>query len=178
MAFRKDEHMTLKLFGALLVILSSAAFGFGYSSSYKKETHYLESLINALGYMQCDLEFRLTPLPELLQTAGNYCDGNLKNFFFELAKSLSSSDPPSMCLCVQSALERCGALPESCKASIIKLGKSLGIFGLSGQLEGIRSVQLDCEQILSGHLQNQEKHIRSYKTLALCAGAALVIIFI
>jgi hypothetical protein len=49
---------------------------------------------------------------------------------------------------------------------------------LEGQLQGIASVHSACERTLEQLSNNREMRLRSYQTLGLCVGAALVILFI
>ena len=56
------------------------------------------------------------------------------------------------------------------------LGSSLGRFDLSGQLKGLQSVRGECLRELESLEKNQPERLKSYQTLGMCAGAALVII--
>lgn len=170
--------MTVKIVGSLFIIISCAAFGFGTAASHKKETRMLTTLIRALNYMECDLEYRLTPLPELLASAGKFCTGSLKRFFDDIYGILIANDQTSVQACVNSSIKNVNDLPESCKDALLLLGQTMGTFGLSGQIDGIRSVRAACEQALALKTTDQDKRLRSYQTLGLCAGAALVILFI
>ena len=64
------------------------------------------------------------------------------------------------------------------KQCLLNLGNSLGLFELEGQIKGVESVRNDCAQQLKQLSHNDQLRLRSYQTLALCAGAALAIIFI
>ena len=69
-------------------------------------------------------------------------------------------------------------MPEAAKRNLLLLGKTLGRFDLTGQLSGIESVIQLCRRDLDGLLSNQDVRLRSYRTLGICAGIALVILFI
>jgi len=58
------------------------------------------------------------------------------------------------------------------------LGSSLGRFDLKGQLSGLESVRNTCRKTLEEMNRNRDNRLRSYQTLGLCCGAALVILFI
>ena len=60
----------------------------------------------------------------------------------------------------------------------LQLGDSLGRFDLSGQIQGLASVQKRAEFELEQLRRNQDVRLRSYQTLGLCAGAALVVLFL
>ena len=58
------------------------------------------------------------------------------------------------------------------------LGQTLGRFDLPGQLKGIKAVQESCRRELARLERNRDARLRSYQTLGLCAGAALVILLV
>ena len=59
-----------------------------------------------------------------------------------------------------------------------ELGESLGRFDLPGQLKGLEAVRRKCLMELEALGRNRTERLRCYQTLGLCAGAALVILFI
>jgi hypothetical protein len=77
-----------------------------------------------------------------------------------------------------SSITKVEKLPEAVKRNLLLLGKTLGRFDLPGQLSGIASVMQLCRRDLDGLLCNQDVRLRSYRTLGICAGVALVILFI
>jgi uncharacterized membrane protein len=80
--------------------------------------------------------------------------------------------------CMEAVLQKADKLPQTVKNELRLLGKSLGRFDLQGQLSGIASVMELCRRDLEGLLCNQDVRLRSYRTLGICAGVALVILFI
>jgi stage III sporulation protein AB len=79
---------------------------------------------------------------------------------------------------MQAALAVTERLPKQTTEVLSLLGESLGKFDLSGQLRGLEGIRSECHRRLDALSENQEVRLRSYKTLGLCAGAALVILFI
>ena len=59
-----------------------------------------------------------------------------------------------------------------------QFGQTLGCFDLKGQLLGIEEVRSQCAAALDQLALGREDRLRSYQTLGLCAGAALVILFV
>jgi stage III sporulation protein AB len=76
------------------------------------------------------------------------------------------------------AIKKQTRLPEKLSQCLLQLGDSLGRFDLSGQLQGLGSVKKRAEFELEQLRRNQDVRLRSYQTLGLCAGAALVILFV
>ena len=59
--------MILKWIGVALVVAGCGSVGFKISANHRKEEKALRQLIGILDYMECELQYRLTPLPELWQ---------------------------------------------------------------------------------------------------------------
>ena len=64
------------------------------------------------------------------------------------------------------------------KPLLFLLGDSLGKYDLDGQLKGIDFVRKNCEEILAKQVQELNNCVRTYKTLGVCAGAALAILLL
>ena len=77
---------------------------------------------------------------------------------------------------MKAVLAKSKDIPRHTLESLQNLGNSLGRFDLSGQLKGLEGVRQECRGKLTRLMGNQEVRLRSYQTLGLCAGAALVIL--
>lgn len=170
--------MTIKIYGAIFVILACSGFGFSLAAAYLKEVRALRNLIKAVNYMKSELQYRYTALPELCAHAAQVTDGCVRKFFSLLAEELESQICPNTGQCVLNVLARQQDLPSPAKEIVTDLGKSLGVFGLSGQLDGLLQIQAACEDKLAGLTKHQDIRVRSYQTLGVCAGAALAILLV
>lgn len=170
--------MTGKLMGALLIIAGCGSFGFRMAAARRREEHTLRQLISALDFMQCELQYRLTPLPDLCNLAGREQSGIIGNFFRSLSMELESQISPDVSSCVQAALRSMDNAPVTAKKAIELLGSSLGRFDAQGQLQGLEQVRQFCREEVDRLAENREVRLRSYQTLGLCAGAALAILFV
>ena len=170
--------MSYRVIGAVMVMAASTAVGFSVASSQKKEVAALLQLIRALEFMRCELEFRLPVLAELCRGASSQVSGPVADVFQKTADEMEKqlSAEPGACICT--AVNGVDRLPEVAARNILLLGKTLGRFDLEGQLSGIESVLQLCRRDLQGLQCDQETRMRSYRTLGICAGAALVILFI
>ena len=86
--------MTGKIIGAMLIIGGCGAFGYSIAASYRKEAAALRQLISALDFMQCELQYRLTPLPDLCAMAGKEQKGIVGRFLKELSLELENQISP------------------------------------------------------------------------------------
>lgn len=174
----KDGHMNFKWIGAIFIILSCGGFGICLASAHRKEEASLRQLVSALDYMECELQFRLTPLPDLCRLAGNECKGNVGKVLLKLASELEAQVAPDVASCVRSALSAGGEIPTRTREALELMGQSLGRFDLQGQLKGLEAVRASCRRELEALTNNRDVRLRSYQTLGFCAGAALAILFI
>lgn len=170
--------MSFKWIGAVLVIIGCGGVGFSMAAACRREEWILRSLIGALEYMSCELQFRLTPLPELCRMAGKECRGVIGSVLTELAAQLEKQITPDAGSCMYAALSRYETLPKGAYDALRMLGTSLGRFDLQGQLRGLEQVRSQCRKDLDRISVDRDLRIRSYQTLGLCAGAALAILFV
>ncbi len=168
--------MNLKWIGAILIIAACGGFGTGMVISHRRKEAALKQLLTALDYMECQLQYHLTPLPELCRQAALRVSGGVGTVLTALARELDRQISPDVKSCMEAAVCSSPELPVV--GHFRELGNTLGIFDLQGQLKGLEGVCRSCRQELERLGQNREVRLRSYQTLGLCAGAALAILFI
>ena len=170
--------MLLKWIGGLCIMVGCAGTGFMIAANQKREERYLRMLVESLDFMICELEYKLTPLPQLCSMTAARTEGMLERFYSLLAAELEDQVAPNVESCVNVALSKLKKLPEICRECLTMLGKSLGRFHVDGQLKELYAVKATCQRHLDALCQNKEQRYRSYQTLGLCAGAGLTILFI
>lgn len=178
MAVGKGECMSIKWIGAIFIILACGGFGFSLASAHRYEERSLQQLIGALDYMQCELQYRLTPLPDLCRQVARQASGCVQRLFAELANELEDQISPDAAHCMTAAISKTDNLPAKCSEAVQALGKTLGRFDIEGQIRGLEAVRSMCRRYVDELANGREVRLRSYQTLGLCAGAALVILFI
>lgn len=169
--------MSSKYLGAILVILGCGGFGFSMAAAYRREEKLLRQLQDILQYMYCELQFHLTPLPDLCRGAAKQGKGVLSALFRQLAEEMDQHRSSQICDCMHVALSQKDISP-SLRELLISLGSTLGQFDLAGQLLGLESLRARCAHMLETLSSGREDRLRSYQTLGLCAGAALVILLV
>ena len=170
--------MLIKIIGAVLIITACASVGFRMGALQRKEEQTMENLCFLLDYMQCELQYRMTPLPELCRKTAAQASGVLRKLFYHLAVELESQVLPDVESCMEAALSKCNALPEHSLLCLQQMGKTMGRFDIEGQVKGLEASRQYCRRILKQLRHNKDNRLRSYKTLGLCAGAAIVILFL
>lgn len=167
----------IRLLGAAFLMAGCGGFGFSLATAYRREAGMLRRLINALQEMEWELKFRMTQLPELCRIAGDAAGGILREIFGEFALRLDRQEVMDISGCFNAIISR-RELPRSVRKNLKQLGAVLGRYDLEGQLQGLEMIRHQCRNDLKKLEENSVQRLRSYQTLALCAGAALVILFI
>lgn len=170
--------MLYKIFGAALVVASCGSVGFCMAAQHRAEERSLRNLTNILEFMECELRYKLTPLPELCRQVAAAFPQVPGSFFAELSTVIDSQTTPDMESCVREAISANRNLPEATRKILEDLGKTIGRFDLEGQLKGLFAVHNECKRNLDLLENDRESRLRSYQTLGLCAGAALAILLI
>lgn len=170
--------MNIKWIGAILIIFGCGMVGFSMAASYRREEKNLRQLIGALDYMACELQYRLTPLPELCRAAGSENTGCVRQILTNLASELDSQISPDVASCMNAAMAVTEDVPKRVREAFQIMGASLGRFDMDGQLRGLEAVRSFCRRELEGMSANRDNRLRSYQTLGICAGAALAILFV
>lgn len=167
----------IRLLGAAFLMAGCGGFAFSLAVAYRREAGMLRKLINVLQEMEWELKFRMTQLPELCRIAGDAAGGILRDIFGEFSLRLDRQEVMDISGCFNAIIGR-RELPRSVRKNLKQLGAVLGRYDLEGQLQGLEMIRHQCRNDLKKLEENSVQRLRSYQTLALCAGAALVILFI
>lgn len=169
--------MLIKYTGAVLIVLGCAGTGFCLAASHCRELRMLRDLIAALDYMQCELNYRLTPLPQLCRMSGTHIGGEVGRILLMTADEMDKQIQPDAVCCLNMALQQ-RSLPPLTAERLRLVGNCLGQFDLSGQLTALREQRVQCASELDKLLREKDQRLRSYRTLGICAGAALSILLL
>ena len=168
----------MRLIGAMVVFLCGGYFGFSMVASHKKEEKSLRQIVTAINYMQCEIQYRLTPLPQLLGQASKQINAVAGSVLEMLATELENQISPDVSCCMEAVLRRQMEIHGRTREVLSVLGQCLGRFDLQGQLKELGSVEALCRRYLSELENNRDARLRSYQTLGLCAGAAIAILLL
>ena len=168
----------MKLLGAVMILIGCGGIGYIVVATSRYQERSLQQMVRALGHMECELQYRMSSLPELCNSAADVCTGCLKLVLRQLSIELQAQIIPDAPTCMHEALNKCYNVPQKLHKCLQQLGDSLGRFDLAGQLEGLATVKRYAEYELEQLRRNQDVRLRSYQTLGICAGAALVVLFL
>lgn len=170
--------MTQKILGAIFIFLACGGMGISIAASHRQKERMLQQIIAAAQFMTCELEYRQTALPQLMEQCAQQTSGVVGHIFQSLSRELQRQIAPDATCCMAAVLDASPKLPAMVLEKMEFLGRTLGRFDLSGQLSGLQALTQLCKRDLDGLLVNREARLRGYMTLGFCAGAALVILFI
>ena len=158
-----------------MILTGCGGAGFALVASYRYQQQSLQQLLCAVEYMICDLQYRMTPLPELCENTSQAVTGCVSKVLLQLHTELEKQVIPNAAACMHVTLTQHGYLPDRLKKGLDLLGTTLGLFDLQGQLQGLESVKKHTEYEIDQLRRNQDMRLRNYRTIGICAGAALVI---
>ena len=168
----------MKMLGAALIFIGCCSVGIYTAILHKRELGTLQKLAAVLDLMSCELQYRMTPLPELCRMVAKDGRSVVHSLFGDLSMELECQVCPDVASCMTTVLTKQSAIPKQTEECLIQLGSCMGRFDLSGQLKGMESVRQKCRQLIEKLNENKEDRLRGYRTLGLCAGAAIAILFI
>lgn len=170
--------MTLQWIGAVFIIGSCGGCGFSMASYYRREEQLLTGLKKTIQTVQWELQYRLTPLPDLIRLCSGNSGLQTKKILIRFSDNLDNHSFPDVNSCMHDALYDAENLPDSVIGILNMLGESLGRFDLSGQLNGLKSLESECDRKLFILREGNISRLRSYRVLGICAGIALAVLFV
>jgi stage III sporulation protein AB len=170
--------VSYKWIGAILIIAGCGAIGFSLAASHRREERTLRQFLSLLDYMECELQYHLTPLPELCRQASEQNQGIAGKWMLTLSQELAAQISPDVKSCVIASLIAHPEMPKHTRDAMLLFGSTLGRFGISGQVQELEAVRDFCRRELDMLGENRDLRLRGYQTLGLCAGAALAILFV
>ena len=170
--------MNIRIIGSMLIAFGFSCVGFSAAAAHKKEVGTLKNFMRSLDYMESELRYHKTPLPELCKHIAESQSGILRGFYAEYSEALLTLRYTDAAACMNAMLSQTNRIPRQTKELLHLLGLSLGKFDTEGQRLGISSVREEASKKLAQLCTEQEQRLRSYRILGVCAGAAIAILTI
>lgn len=161
-----------------MIAAGCGGYGFSLAARFRRKERMLCDMVRVLERMECELQYRLTPLPELCRMASEDASGTLRKIFLAYAGELEQRRMPDAASCMRCVISRFSISFRELRVILAELGQILGRFDLPGQITGLEAVLRKCNLELDALARNRSERLRCYQTLGLCTGAALVILFI
>lgn len=168
----------MKIMGAILVVVGCSGVGFAKCRAHRHLERCLQQLLKSLEWMKWELGYRMPPLSELCRGAARSGSGTVATVFARLSEELERQVLPDAYACTVVAVDCVSALPPLLRTHFLTLGNGLGKFGLEGQLGELEAEISLCKRDLEEVTRNCRLRLRDYRTFAVCAGAAIAILFL
>ena len=164
--------------GAVLLVIGSIAVGRRLVNDYKRQVKMLHQISRMISNIICDLQYQMTPLPQLIRNETMALHPILKRFFLTFVEALESQISPNVLCCLENTLVQYKDIHGTVKGILVEFGCALGRFDLTGQLKCLHAVQLICEKELDALSQGQAGYVKCCQAYCLCAGvlAALILL--
>lgn len=169
--------MNIRIFGAIMIIVGCSAYGFILVSAYRRELKALSQFLEFLDRMECELLYKGSSLPVLLECLSINRKGMIYDFLKTLTAELNAQIQPHVNACVSAALQKHQTIPPQTKQMLIKFGQTLGQYAQEGQILEIRALKQELRQQIAKLEAEKDTKTKTYQTLSICAGAAIAVIF-
>ena len=97
--------MYIKIFGAILVLIGCGGYGIMMATFHRREVAALHQLVHVMDLMTSELEYKMTPLPELCRFGADQSKGAIKAFFHGLADAMDKQISPDVGCCTITVLK-------------------------------------------------------------------------
>lgn len=170
----------LKLIGLSLILTASSAMGLGLARTVRRQQAQTLAFIDAVLRIRHELQYRLTPLPDVFLALQESREAAVAAFFSGLARSLSAADTCTVGYACRQALRRTEGLciPAGVRTALMSLFDTLGKYDLDGNLQAL--------DLALGRLREEARQLqgsaaarcKTYVTLGVCTGLAVAVILI
>ena len=162
----------IRWLGFLLIVCGASTCGLLLGFGVKREQQICQSLLTALNRMKWELQFRLTPLPELFRFASDDAQVPVSGLFMKISDQITNApgkplDPSAFRM-----------LPHEIAAVLSELFRDLGRQDVESQTAALELAIRRIGRILQELTQSGRERSRVYRTLGVCAGISLAVILI
>ena len=170
--------LAAKAAGSALVIAAGGLVGFAAARRVEAELREVERLETALHFLQSEISYALTPLPEALKRAGAAAGGEIGALLARTGALAGLSNRRSVSRALDLALDEIHPELTKVLAIVKELAASLG---LSGHKEEVRHIEMSIDRArsLKKELEDEcRRKARLYRYLGLFSGASLAIVLL
>ena len=167
-----------KWIGAICIFTACTSVGFSIAFKQIREIKMLEQWIRIAHRTEKEIGYYGRSIPYVFRMISYEEKGELAQVFLRTAIEMENQIYPDGSQCLSIAVAKTERLPGSILELLDFLGNELGKYNLDEQLKGIAQISTIAMEKRNQLCKDRVKRIRGYQTLGLCAGAALVILFI
>lgn len=168
-----------KLIASVFIVFSAGAAGVVVANSFALRPEQLKQVRSALGMLETEISYALTPLPEALERVGRRIGGWAGDFFAAVSTYLKDDQGPATGEAWKMALG--GLRDEVClnESDLDILGNFGYCLGVSDREDQIKNLKLVQEQLRNQEYNAEklrEANQRMWRTMGFLGGLAVVFI--
>ena len=171
----------LKLAGMVIVILGSVALGMYQACMYVNRLNNLHEVKKAFLYIQVEIRYMSTPLPELLEEVAGRVKGPFRRFFTRVADELSGKNAGMVRevwkACYHKEITR-EVLEKEAEEEFLEMGGQLGGTDCRTQEKAIDYFLEKWEFIIEKRRKEMTNKLRLYYVCGVAGGVLMVIILV
>ena len=169
----------IRMLGAVLLIAGCGGLGLGAVGRLDGRVRDLRELAAGLDAMERELGWRLAPLPEALEAAGQAAGGGAARFFTRCAQAARHTDGRAFQELWRDSLEAAPLrLAEGDRALLRRLGPVLGRYDGDSQRRALEEASAELRALREGAAEDRRRLGRVYTVLGVAGGLLLVILLI
>lgn len=163
--------------GAIFILVGFGGMGLAIISGLNRQVALFRSMVQALDYMEREISFHLTPLPQLYRGLSGYLSQPLSATFGRMAEGLEGLHSQSVGELWEKTLSSLDFGAEG-MTYLLPLGQVLGSYDGEHQCKAIAQARVQLAQILARREVESAKGKKLYGTLSLALGGLVVILLL
>lgn len=175
------EDKMLKLMGIVIVLLGSTALGVYKSCMYMNQLNNLQEIKKAFLFIQGEMRYMNTPVPELFNLVARRIRGPFCCFFEKMAERLEKRNAGDFREIWRSCLEEEIAedvLEREAREEFLEMGGQLGCLDRQAQEKAIDYFLEKWEFIIDKRRREKSNRLRLYYMCGIMGGLLVVIILV
>lgn len=154
--------------------------GLRLAATAKKQQTQTLALIDATLRLRHELQYNLTPLPEVFELLSRAANREIGAFFGNIAARVQRVEGCAVGFACRRSLAKTPGLclPEGTRQTLMSLFDTLGKYDLEGNLQAIDLALSRLREQARGLHDSVRARCRTYLTLGVCTGLAVAVILL
>lgn len=175
------NDMVIKTAGALLLLIGTTAFGVYKGCLYNNRLDNLYEVKKAFLYIQGEIRYMNTPIPETLESAARQINGCCRQFFSRVAKELNEGKGVELKQVWETNISReiHGELLErEAVEALREMGGQLGCLDMQAQEKAIDYFLKKWDDLIEKRRKEKAEKLKLYYVCGIMGGLLMVIIIV
>lgn len=166
----------MRLAGIVFIMVSAISVGARVAAILRKRCTHMRQLLRALQLLKNELLFAVVPLPKAFSIMSASAEGSLSMLFRDVSQRMEENRWMSPKTAMEKSLD---TYPDDVSGDILlELSGKLGKYDLDAQVMSIDFAMERTQKLLNCMEEERSVKSKTYKTLSICAGMAIVILLL